>query len=263
MSSQTKTRPKTAEAPSTDDFLGGRISIVQPRGGHRAGSDAVLLAAAVPALGGKRVLDVGAGVGVAGLCLLARVPNIEVTAVEIDAELCALAEHNAARNGFTDRFKPVNVDVSWPAKALREAGLERERYDEIIANPPFLAEGAVRAAPDRVRATAHIMGAEGLAAWMRFFATFAAPKGRLTLIHRAEALTELLGLLDGRFGDIAVFPLFPKKGEPATRIILQGRKGSRAGLRLLSGLVLHEQNGSYTARAEAVLRGGKVLDLGK
>jgi tRNA1(Val) A37 N6-methylase TrmN6 len=107
------------------------------------------------------------------------------------------------------------------------------------------------------------MGAEGLAAWMRFFATFAAPKGRLTLIHRAEALTELLGLLDGRFGDIAVFPLFPKKGEFATRIILQGRKGSRAGLRLLSGLVLHEQNGSYTARAEAVLRGGNVLDLGK
>jgi tRNA1(Val) A37 N6-methylase TrmN6 len=264
MSSQTKTRRKTVvEAASTDDFLGGRISIVQPRVGHRAGSDAVFLASAVPARGGKRVLDVGAGVGVAGLCLLACVPDIEVTAVEIDAELCALAEHNAARNGFTDRFKPVNVDVTGPAKALREAGLERERYDEIIANPPFLAEGAVRAAPDRARATAHIMGAEGLAAWMRFFVTFAAPKGRLTLIHRAEALTELLGLLDGRFGDIAVFPLFPKKGEPATRIILQGRKGSRTGPRLLPGLVLHEQNGSYTAGAEAVLRGGEVLDLGK
>jgi tRNA1(Val) A37 N6-methylase TrmN6 len=263
MSSQTKTRPKTAEAASTDDFLGGRVSIVQPRGGHRAGSDAVFLAAAVPARGGKRVLDVGAGVGVAGLCLIARVPDIEVTAVEIDAELCMLAKQNAARNEFADSYKTVNADVIAPAKVLREAGLERERYDEIIANPPFLAEGAVRTAPDRARATAHVMGAEGLAAWMRFFATFAAPKGRLTLIYRAEALNKLLGLLDGRFGDIAVFPLFPKKGEPATRIILQGRKGSRAGLRLLPGLVLHEQDGNYTAKAEAVLRGCEALDLGK
>jgi tRNA1(Val) A37 N6-methylase TrmN6 len=263
MSSQTKTRPKTAGATSTDDFLGGRISIVQPRDGHRAGSDAVFLVAAVPARGGERVLDVGAGVGVSGLCLLARVPDIEVTAVEIDAELCALAEQNAARNGFSDRFKPVNADVTAPAKALREAGLERESYDEVIANPPFLAEGAVRAAPDRARAAAHVMGAEGLAAWVRFFATFAASKGRFTLIHRAEALSELLVLLDGRFGNIAVFPLFPKEGEPATRIILQGRKGSRAGLRLLPGLVLHEQDGSYTAKAEAVLRGGEALDLGQ
>jgi tRNA1(Val) A37 N6-methylase TrmN6 len=262
MSSQTKTRPKTAAATSTDHFLGGRISIVQPRDGHRAGSDAVFLVAAVPARGGERVLDVGAGVGVAGLCLLARVPGIEVTAVEIDAELCALAEQNAARNGFSDRFKPVNADVTAPAKALREAGLERESYDEVIANPPFLAEGAVRAAPDRARAAAHVMGAEGLAAWVRFFATFAASKGRFTLIHRAEALSELLVLLDGRFGNIAVFPLFPKEGEPATRIILQGRKGSRAALRLFPGLVLHEQDGSYTAKAEAVLRGGEALDLG-
>src|SRR4029078_6514792 len=103
MSSQTKTRRKTVvEAASTDDFLGGRISIVQPRGGHRAGSDALFLASARPARSGKRVLDVGAGVGVAGLCLLARVPDIDVTAVEIDAALCALAEHNAARNRLTD-----------------------------------------------------------------------------------------------------------------------------------------------------------------
>src|SRR4029078_2401983 len=102
MSSQTKTRRKTVvEAASTDDFLGGRISIVQPRVGHGAGGDAVFLASAVPARGGKRVLDVGAGVGVAGLCLLACVPDIEVTAVEIDAELCALAEHNAVSNAFS------------------------------------------------------------------------------------------------------------------------------------------------------------------
>ncbi len=262
MSSQTKTKVKTAGgATSTDDFLGGRLNIIQPRSGHRAGSDAVFLAAAVPARHGARVLDVGAGVGVSGLCVLSRVPGAQVTAVEIDRELCALADQNAARNGFSDRFTTVNADVTAPTKALREVGLLREGYDEIIANPPFHAEGAVRAAPDRARAAAHVMEREGLSAWVRFFATYAASKGRLTLIHRAEALSELLSLLDGRFGDIAVFPLFPKQGEPATRIIVQGRKGSRADLRLLTGLVLHKPDGNYAARAEAVLREGEALDL--
>ena len=102
----------------------------------------------------------------------------------------------------------------------------------------------------------------GLAAWVRFFAAMAAPKALLTLIHRPDCLGELLRLLDGRFGDIAVFPLFAKRGEPATRIIVQAEKGSRAGLSLLPGLVLHEEDGSYTDEAEAVLRGGEALDLG-
>jgi tRNA1(Val) A37 N6-methylase TrmN6 len=263
MSSPTKSKTREGRgATSADAFLGGRISIIQPRGGHRAGSDAVFLAAAVPARGGKHVLDAGAGVGAAGLCLLARAPDLNVTAVEIDAGLCALAEQNAARNGFGDRVKIVNTDITAPATLLRAAGLVREVYDQVIANPPFHTEGTVRPAPDRARATAHVMEARGLSAWVRFIATFAAPKGRITLIHRAKSLGELLSLLDRRFGDIAVFPLFPKKGEPATRIIVQGRKGSRAGLRLLPGLVLHEGDGSYTAEAEAVLRGGEALHLG-
>jgi len=249
-------------AASADGFLGGRLTIIQPRGGHRAGSDAVFLAAAVSARSGARVLDAGAGVGVAGLCLAARITNVEVTAVEIDAELCALAEQNAARNGFGDRVTVINADVTVPAKALSEAGLLREGYNEVMANPPFHSEGAVRAAPDRARATAHVMGAQGLAAWVRFFAAFAVPGGQLTLIHRADCVGEILGLLDGRFGGIAVFPLFPKEGEQATRIIVQGRKGSRAAPCLLPGLVLHEHDGRYTAKAEAVLRGGEALDLG-
>jgi tRNA1(Val) A37 N6-methylase TrmN6 len=101
-----------------------------------------------------------------------------------------------------------------------------------------------------------------LEAWVRFFATVAAPKGCLTLIHRPEALTELLPLLEGRFGAITLFPLFAKVGGPATRVILRAQKGSRQALRLLPGLVLHEREGRYTPAAEAVLREGQALDLG-
>ena len=254
-------RPRAESAVGADDFLGGRISVLQPRAGHRAGSDAAFLAAAVPARPGERVLDAGAGVGVAALCLAARVPGIEATAVEIDAKLCALAEQNAVRNGFAESFTVVNADVAWQAGKLSAAGLVREGYHQVIANPPFHAEGAVRQTPDAAKAAAHVMRAGGLGEWIRFLATMAAPKGRVTLIHRPDSLGELLGHLEGRFGDIAILPLFPKRGEPAVRIILQGRKGSRAGLKLLQGLVLHEADGSYTDAAEVVLRGGEALSL--
>jgi tRNA1(Val) A37 N6-methylase TrmN6 len=264
MSSPTTKKPKAtapASASSTDDFLGGRLNIVQPRGGHRAGSDAVFLAAAVPAKSGERVLDAGSGVGVAGLCLLARVPGIAVTAVEIDAGLGALAAENAARNGFSAKFEVVTADVTSPGKALAAAGLKAESYDHVIANPPFHAEGKVRVAPDAARASAHVMSQGGLSAWVRFFAAMAKPGALLTLIHRPDCLGELLELLDGRFGDIAVLPLFAKQDEPATRIIVQAKKGSRAGLSLLQGPVLHDQDGRYTDEAEAVLRGGEALRL--
>jgi tRNA1(Val) A37 N6-methylase TrmN6 len=249
-------------ATTIDDFLGGRISLVQPLHGHRAGSDAVLLQAAVPALAGERVLDAGAGVGTAGFCLLARVPELDLTAVEIDAELCALAASNSLKNGFADQFKVIEADVTAPQKSLRAKGLLREGYDQLIANPPFHQQGTVRAAPHPGRAAAHVMGEGTHESWLRFLAAFAAPKARLTLIHRPEYLAMLLRQLEGRFGEIAIFPLFPKKGEPAVRIILQGRKGSKAAPRLLQGLILHEPDGRYTEQADAVLRRGDALVVG-
>jgi tRNA1(Val) A37 N6-methylase TrmN6 len=265
MSSPTikKSRARTSPAgdTSTDDFLGGRLSVVQPRAGHRAGSDAVFLAAAVQAKSGERVIDIGAGVGVAGLCLLRRVPGVQVTAVEIDAGLCALAAENVARNGFAARMKIVAADVTSPGNALGAAGLKRESYHHLIANPPFHVEGKVRAAPDAARAAAHVMAGGVLAAWVRFFAAMAAPNARLTLIHRPDRLGELLGLLDGRFGEVTVFPLFPKRGEPASRILVQAKKGNKAALSLLPGLVLHEDDGRYTEGAESILRAGEPLSV--
>jgi tRNA1(Val) A37 N6-methylase TrmN6 len=260
-SPKTKTDRSPPAGTTLDDFLGGRISVVQPKAGHRAGSDAVWLQAAVPARPGKQVLDAGAGVGVAGLCLISRSPQINVTAVDIEQGACALAVANAARNGLSGQFRAITADLTAPAESLIAKGLVREGYDQVMANPPFYAEGTVRPAPDSGRAAAHIMQDGALEAWIRSLATFAAPKGRLTLIHRPEVLHDLLPLLDRRFGAVTLFPLFPKDGEPASRVVLQARKGSRAGLRLLQGLILHKADGRYTAKAEAVLRHGEALEL--
>jgi tRNA1(Val) A37 N6-methylase TrmN6 len=250
-----------AKDDTSDAFLGGRISVLQPGHGHRSGSDAVWLQAAVPAKSREKILDVGAGVGVAGLCLLARIPASVVTAVEIDPTLCALAKANAARNGFADRFTAIEADITTPQNVLLAKGLVAEGYEHVMANPPYYDEGTVRASP--ASAGAHVMSADRMEVWLRFFAGMTAPKGLVTLICLPERLSRLLPLLDGRFGAIKIFPLYPREGAPATRFILQASKGSRAPLQLLPGLVLHGASGAYTDLAEAVLRRGVALDLGR
>ena len=175
-----------AKDNTSDAFLGGRISVLQPGKGHRSGSDAVWLQAAVPARRGEKVLDAGAGVGVAGLCLLARVPGSVVTAVDIDPDLCALAEANGARNGFADRFTAIEADVTAPQNVLCAKGLVAEGYDHVMANPPYYDEGTVRPSP--ASASAHVMASDGMEAWLRFCAGMAAPKGLVTLIYLPERL---------------------------------------------------------------------------
>lgn len=248
---------------TTDAFLGGRIELVQQKTGHRGGSDAVFLAAAVPARHGERVLDAGTGAGTAGLCLMARVPGIHVTGVEIDNAQCALARTNAERNGFGDRFRVIEADVTESGQVLGEMGLVRETYDHAIANPPFFGEGAVRVTADTSRANAHVMPEGELDHWVRFLTSMGRPRALLTLIHRAEFVGLLLDVLKDRFGELTIYPLFPRQGLPASRVIVQGRKNSRASLRLLPGLVLHEEDGAYTGEAEAVLRNGEPLPLGR
>ena len=79
--------------------------------------------------------------------------------------------------------------------------------------------------------------------------------GTLTLIWRADGLAEVLAALDARFGDVAVLPVHGRAGAPAIRVLVRARKGSRAPLALLPGLMLNDEAGKPTAAAEAVLRG--------
>lgn len=251
---------QAAEA-SCDAFLGGRIRALQPRRGPRAGIDALFLAAAVPARTGRgeKVLEAGTGTGIASLALAARVRDAAITGVEVQAELCALARRNAGINGWSERIMVVEADVTAPRSALEKAGLEPESFAHVMANPPFFTQGRTRRRADPSSARAHAAEAGAMEKWVRFLAAMAAPRGSVTIIHHADALGELLGLLQGRFGALSIFPLFPREQAAASRVVVQGIKGSRAPLTLARGLVLHEREGRYTAEAEAILREGAPL----
>jgi tRNA1(Val) A37 N6-methylase TrmN6 len=236
------------------------VTIKQPRSGLRAGLDAVMLAAACPASTGDTVLEAGSGSGVAGLCLAARVPGVSVVGVEIDGSLAVLAGQNAARNHLGGAFQVVNADVTAPWAELETLGIRRDHYDHVIANPPFYSALETRTAPNTARSRACTMPPGGLERWLRFLAGCARPGGRLTMIHRADTLPELLALVQDRFGGIEILPLYPKPGTGAVRIILRGVKGSRAPLTLRQGLILHARDGTPTREAAMILREGRALD---
>jgi tRNA1(Val) A37 N6-methylase TrmN6 len=247
---------------SDDAFLGGRLRILQPGTGYRAGLDAVLLAATVMARPGAQVLDAGAGVGVVGLCIAHRLPGTRVTLVERDARLAALARRNAERNHLGARVHVVEADILQPLGANPELAAGAESFDHVLANPPFHVQGRGTAAGHPVKAAAKAMPSGALDRWARFLAAMARPGGLVTLIHRAEALAEVLAALEGRFGGTVVVPVYPWEGRPAGRVLVRALKGSRAPLELRPGLVLHNADHSFRPGIAAVLRDGAALPLG-
>ena len=239
-----------------DGLLDHAIRLRQPQEGYRAGSDAVLLAAAVPAQAGQQVLDAGAGVGAIGLCLAWRVPGVAVTGLERVTALAELGNANARLNGLDARLQVICGEVERPPAAIRQA-----RFDHVVCNPPFYEEGRASPSPAGLKSLAHLEGEVPLADWIAFCIRRTRPGGTVTLIHRAGRLAELLAGLGDGAGDVLVCPLWPTAGRPARRVIVQARAQRRGPPTLLAGVVLHEADGGDTAAARALLRDGAALDL--
>jgi tRNA1(Val) A37 N6-methylase TrmN6 len=245
-----------AELETSDDAaLGGRLLLRQPKRGHRFGHDAILLAAAVDARPGDTAVDLGAGVGTAGLALAVRVPRLTVRLIEIDAALAELARQNAARNNLDDRVSVETIDIA-DATALHRMGLGRA--DHVLMNPPF--NDAAHASPDAARRRAHVACADTLRHWIDAAVALLRPSGTLVLIWRAAGLAEVLGALEG-FGGVVILPIYPKPDGVAIRILVRARRNSAAPLALRPPLILNDANGGPSAAAEAVLRGGMPLVL--
>lgn len=237
-----------------DAFLGGRLAVSQPARGFRAGLDSVLLGAAV-ASGARRLLDLGAGVGTAALVALADRPGLEATLCEADPTAAELARSNVAANGFAERARVIEIDVGARGSERLAAGLPADAFDSVIANPPFF-DPSGGTAPSPSRSAARQMPEEALDNWLRTAAAHTAPGGEAIVVHVASALPALLTAFAGRFGAITVLPLLPRAGQPASRVLVRGIKGSRAPFTLLAGRALHVDTGrDFRPEFDALFRG--------
>jgi len=244
-----------------DAFLGGQLRLRQPKSGHRAGHDAILLAAATSAQPGDRVVDFGAGVGTAGLAVAKRVAGIEIILVEIDARLAELACENAVSNGL--QAKVVVLDVASGAEDFVAAGLPPDSADVVMMNPPFNDPARHRSSPDQEREIAHVARATTLKDWAHAARRILKSGGVLTLIWRADALAEILAALERGFGNLAILPVHGEAGAPAIRVLVRAIKGSRASLALYPGLLLNHAPGVPNLEVQNILAGRGMLPLAK
>ena len=232
-----------------DALLGGRVQLLQPARGYRVAIDAVLLAAAVDAAPGQRILDLGAGVGAVGLCLAARLAGCSVVGIELQPALAELAERNANLNGMADRVRTVVHDLAKPLPA------DLGRFDHVVTNPPYLAAAVADPSPDPSKALATVESSADLARWLAVATAAAEPAGTLLIIHRSDRLDEILGHL-GRlgWGDVTV-----KRLPPAARVLVRARRADRPTRHDAPPLTLHRPGGGYTDEAEAILRHAGAL----
>lgn len=249
-------RASAGLAVTQDAVLGGRLTLRQPKRGHRVGHDAILLAAAVDAKPGQSAVDFGAGVGSAGLALARRVDGVTVTLAEIDEALCELAADNVALNGFQGRARVVHADVTDPA-ALAHEGLTPGSVDHVLMNPPFNDPARQQSSPDARRRLAHVASADLLPQWVAAARDLLRPDGSLTMIWRAEEDEVLAALRD--FPSIALIPVVPLPGKPPIRLIARARPGAGRLEQRCRPLLLNSEAGEPSAAAEAILRAAEPL----
>jgi tRNA1(Val) A37 N6-methylase TrmN6 len=242
-----------------DAFLGGQLRLRQPRSGHRAGHDAMLLAAATPARSGDRVVDFGAGVGAAGLAVAKRVAGVELVLVEIDSGLAALARGNAAANAIAAEV--VVLDVTSAGAAFAAAGLAPDSVDVVLMNPPFNDAVRHRASPDQARKIAHVATSATLEDWLHAGRRILKSGGVLTLIWRADGVAEVLAALDRGFGSLDILPVHGDAATPAIRLLVRARKGGKAPTRMHAALLLNDKSSVPNKQLQEVLAGKRVLPL--
>lgn len=245
-------------AHTVDAFHRGRFWLVQPRNGHRAGMDAMMLSAAVPSGFSGRLADFGAGAGAAALGVLSRCPEARAVLVERSTEMAAFAAATLAHPGnahLCDRASVLTADVTLTGRTRSDAGLGDNSFDFVIMNPPFNA-AEDRATPDALRRQAHVVEEDLFERWIRSAAAVVKPRGGLAVIARPEQLVAILDAIEGRFGDAEMLCVHPRPDAAAIRIVVRAALGARGKLSIRPPLTLHGPSGNEpTERTEMISNG--------
>ncbi|WP_375640014.1 tRNA1(Val) (adenine(37)-N6)-methyltransferase [Bartonella sp. MM55XZML] len=242
-----------------DSFHRGKFYLVQPhKYGHRSGMDAMLLASLVPSDLKGKVVDLGAGAGVAGLAVASRCLKVHVTLVERSAFMVSYAQKTLMlkqNKQFASRICLLEADVTFKGNARIKAGLIDNSFDFAIMNPPFN-NPTDRKTPDKQKSEAHVMSEAMFDNWLRSAAAIVKPGGYLGLIARPQSLTDILRALEGRFGGICIIPVHARAKTAAIRLLFYAKRGSRAALSILPALVIHEGNDhTFSPRVDAINNG--------
>ena len=244
----------------TDDtFLGGKLSLFQPKKGFRAGLDSVLLAASINAQSGDKIFEIGAGVGVVLFCLMQRVSNLNAKAIEINEEYYSLLAINAKRN----KFKPnLLLGDFWS-----NPNLKNENFDHIFFNPPYYPFNSFKSSNNKLLNIANFEYPNLLKKMLTFSLRRCKSYGYITLIHRPAKILEILSTLSSGAGDIKILPILGSNSKNISRIIIRARKSAKGETKFLRPLNLYQnlnysdKKKHYTSELQDILKNGGALSL--
>ena len=244
------------DAITADALLRGRVRLFQPGRGARMSLDPVLLAGFVaPPFG--RFLDIGCGTGPLSFLLLAGDPAATGVSVEIQPRLAALAVRGRAENGWEARLEIIEGDVRALGGRLGEG-----TFELVVTNPPYRTLDTSPPSPNRERALAHHEIALRLREWVAIAAQVVRPGGRVAAILPMERSTELIQTLAAN----ALRPartrnVHPHADEPASRVLVEARRGVEVPLVVEPPLVVHEPGGGFTPEVRRML--GETGETGR
>ena len=243
--------------------LGKRLRLRQIPDGFKTSIDSVLLAAACPVKTGEQVLDLGCGVGSAGLCVIYRVPDTQLTGIDVLPDHIELAKENATLNHKDARTTFIAEDIRDYEPMIDNKAKMSKGFDHVICNPPYLSPGAHIQSPSARKQLAIGLGEDDidLKDWIDAAHRNLKSGGGLTIINRADATDKIIREMGRKLGAIEIIPLWPKLSVKAKRVIIRGIKDRKSPATLHPGVVLHSADGEYTQAAEKILRKGKALYL--
>lgn len=233
-------------------LFNGKVTVHQPIEGYRFALDSLVLAAFTPAKEHQLVLELGVGVGAASLALAYQHPTIMIHGIEIQSNILPITQRNIDENGWSDRFQLFCGNL---ATRL----VPGHYYDHVIMNPPFFEEHTYTNSPYEHKTLSHGEKEALLQDWIAEAHRALKPRGYVTMVHTAQRLDDILSLLNHKFGGIEIYPMWPKIGHAAKRVLVRARKGVNSPLTLHAGLVLHQHDGTFTAQASAVINDGDKL----
>lgn len=247
-----------------DKFHDGAFEVLQPaKRGNRSGMDALLLAASLPQNSSGILADLGAGAGVAGFAALNLNSELSLLAIEknhVMAEMAKKSMQFSSNTKLKHKSKVIELDITASGVERLKAGLAPDSVNHVIMNPPYNTSKE-RAPKDDLKAQAFMMGEGGIDAWFRTAAAILRPGGTIAIIYRTENLGDILACSQGRFGGLEIMPIHSRADEAAKRIIVRGTRASRAPMAIVPGFVVHNQDGSFTKKADAIFKGTQRLEF--